>query len=298
MTLVEGPGLASRRVCALLTCFNRRDKTLTALSALRASFLHAGVEPYAVLVDDASHDGTAVAVRERFPWVLVLESPGDLYWCRGMHLAFAEALKRGADFYLWLNDDTFLEEDALRRLMHCHDEVHAREGRPLIVVGSTRDADSGALTYGGENRVSRWRPARFAKVAPPLAAQRVDTFDGNIVLVSAAAAARVGNLDAAFEHAMGDTDYGLRAARAGVPTWLAPGWHGRCPENPLTNTQFDASLPWSRRWRLMLGRKGLPPRSWWRFNRRHAGWLWPLSFAWPYARMWLLRLGLAAERRA
>lgn len=297
MSPPDGPH-TQRSVCALLTCFNRRDKTLACLAALRASEGIDAVRLHAVLVDDASRDGTVAAVREAQPWVDVIEADGDLFWCRGMHRAFSRALAQGHDHYLWLNDDTMLDPDALARLLACHDVLARREGEAVIVVGSTRDRDSGALTYGGELRRSGWQPLRY-RLAPPQAEPvRVCTFNGNVVLVSAAAAAVVGNLDPLYEHAMGDTDYGLRAGRLGVGCWLAPGTHGLCSHNPVTGTFADPALPWRRRWALMLGRKGLPPRSWWHFTRLHAGWWWPLLFAWPYLRMIGLRVGLARERRA
>jgi hypothetical protein len=48
---------------------------------------------------------------------------------------------------------------------------------------------------------------------------------------------------------------------------------------------MDSALPLSKRWRLMLGRKGLPWRSWWVITRRHAGIFWPVFFLWPYVRV-------------
>jgi GT2 family glycosyltransferase len=285
------PTLPARRsVCALLTCFDRREKTLACLAALEASAGVESCELHAVLVDDGSRDGSAAAVRERFPWVQVIEAEGDLYWCRGMHRAFGQAQAWDHDFYLWLNDDTLLDRDAVARLLACHDDLRARLGRPLIVAGSTRDGGSGKLTYGGESQASGWRRLRFALVAPQAEPVRVDTFNGNIVLVSAAAAAIVGNLDPTYEHAMGDTDYGLRAGRLGVPSWLATGTHGLCEHNSQAGTYRDHELPWRRRWTLMLGRKGLPPRSWWQFTRRHGGPLWPALLLWPYTRVIASRL--------
>jgi GT2 family glycosyltransferase len=161
----------------------------------------------------------------------------------------------------------------------------------VVIVGSTRDHDTGALTYGGELRRSGWQPLRYGLAMPQAEPLCVDTFNGNIVLVSAAAATVVGNLDPVYEHAMGDIDYGLRAGRLGVGCWLAPGTHGLCSHNPVTGTFVDPSLPWRKRWSLMLGRKGLPPRSWWHFTRLHTGWLWPVMFVWPYARMVGIRFG-------
>jgi len=283
-------------VCALLTCFNRRAQTLACLAALQAAGLPRPWQLHAVLVDDGSRDGTADAVRHRYPWVEVIDGSGELYWCRGMHLAYARALAQGHDHYLWLNDDTLLDADALARLLACHAALQRQRDYPLIIVGSTRDEAGGRITYGGRRRISAWRSLAFALVTPLDEPQRLDTFDGNIVLVSADAARALGNLDPAFEHAMGDTDYGLRAGRLGVECWLAPGTHGRCDDNPAAGTHADPTLPWRTRWRLMLGRRGLPLRSWWRFTRRHAGPLWPGYFLWPYLRLAAAGLRLRRAR--
>jgi GT2 family glycosyltransferase len=285
-------------VCALLTCFNRRDKTLACLRALAASRDVEQVVLRAVLVDDGSTDGTAQAVREAFPWVEVVRGDGSLFWCRGMHRAFETAQHTGFDHYLWLNDDTMLLPDALARLLAC--EVLLRQQRadaPVIVIGSTIDPVSGAHTYGGERHPSRLGPFRVERVAPALEAQRCDTLTGNIVLIPANAAQRVGNLDPIFEHAMGDTDYGLRARALGIELWAAPQVHGTCAHNPVAGTYLDESLPLATRWQRMLHRKGLPWRSWLTFTRRHMGLLWPLFFAWPYAKLWVGAPFAASRRR-
>lgn len=81
---------------------------------------------------------------------------------------------------------------------------------------------------------------------------------------------------------MGDTDYGLRARRAGFEVHVAPGYFGRCNHNAVQGGFVDRGLPWRRRWAHLVSAKGLPPRAWLRYTRRHAGWLWPAYFAWPY----------------
>lgn len=281
------PAIGPLRLCLVLSCFNRRELTLACLQAAEASAAQAGLHLHAVLMDDGSRDGTAEAVLQRFAWVDVLRGDGSLFWCRGMHTAMGHALTQAHDHYLWLNDDTLLQPDALAQLAETAQQLRDESKAPVIVVGSTQDPQSGRPSYGGRRRASRWRPTRFELVPPTPAPQRIDTFDGNIVWLSAEAARAVGNLDAAYEHAMGDTDYGLRAARAGVAVWLAPGFQGHCAENPAAGGFNDRSLPLRARWRAMRSRKGLPWRSWAHFTRRHAGWLWPIYFAWPYARLLL-----------
>lgn len=258
---------------------------MASLQALEASAASAGLTLHAVLMDDGSHDGSAEAVQHRFDWVDVLHGNGSLFWCRGMHTAMVHALAQAHDHYLWLNDDTLLQSDALAVLGATVERLRADAAAPIILAGSTLDPATHRATYGGRVRVSSWRPTRFELLAPTPVPQRIDTFDGNIVWLTAEAVCVAGNLDATFEHAMGDTDYGLRAARAGVAVWLAPGFQGQCAANAFAGGFNDPTMPLEARWRAVRSRKGLPWRSWLHFTRRHAGWLWPLYFVWPYLRV-------------
>lgn len=269
-------------VCILLTCFNRREKTLACFAAIQANVLPPYIELTAVVVDDGSTDGTAEAIAEKYPWVRVERFESNLYWCRGMHQAFKIAKQSSPDFYVWLNDDTMLQTDALARLIATEQHLRLTGGKPVVVVGSTIDENTGALTYGGGTRLSGLKRMRFTRIQPTDVAQRCDTMNGNLVLVSKEAAAVVGNLDPVFEHAMGDTDYALRANKLGVAVWAAPGIHGTCSNNAIVGTYMDSSLSFRRRWKLMMHRKGLPWRSWLALTRRHAGPAWFLYFVWPY----------------
>ncbi|MCW5635523.1 MAG: glycosyltransferase family 2 protein [Rubrivivax sp.] len=284
------------RIVAILTCFNRKPLTLACLEALAVTAAAAAVELEAIVVDDASPDGTAAAVRERFPWVQVLDGPGTLFWNRGMHLGYGLAMKREADHYLWLNDDTHLVPGALGSLIAQSAALQERTGGPVIVVGAAAERDSGRISYGGRVAASRLRPFNYHLVWNAREPVPCEAIEGNCVLIPRAVAERVGNLDPTFEHAMGDTDYGLRARALGIPAFVAAGVAGHCSPNPLGGTYFDASLPLRRRWQLIRSRKGLPVRSWLHFCRRHGGWGWPLHFAWPYTKVLLTGLRAAVAR--
>jgi GT2 family glycosyltransferase len=130
---------------------------------------------------------------------------------------------------------------------------------------------------------------RFDAVPPATDARRCETFNGNVVLISAEVARRVGPIDAAFTHSMGDLDYGLRAGRHGCEVWLAPGTVGTCTGNPPPARWKDGSLPLRTRLALVRGPKGLPPREWFVFTRRYGGVGWPLYWASPYVRTVLAR---------
>lgn len=268
-------------IVAVLTCFNRREQTLACLGALYSAAGSAGADVQPIVVDDGSTDGTAQAVREEFPNATVIDGDGQLYWARGMHVGLAQALQRKASHVLWLNDDVRLHQNAIAHLLFELQTLTQGLGRSPILVGATSDG-SGQLSYGGDVAAGRWRRFRYTRVGGEDQALRCDAMNGNCVLMEMAVARSLGNIDPVFEHAMGDTDYALRAGAAGVPVYVASGYVGLCSTNPVAGSFSDTSLPLRRRWRLMLHRKGLPWRSWLHFTRRHGGWLWPAYFAWPY----------------
>jgi GT2 family glycosyltransferase len=281
-------------LAVLMTCFNRSETTLKCLDALHVAVAQTQLRADIFLVDDASTDGTAARVREAYPTVQVLRG-GDLYWARGMHLAFKTALSQGYDYYLWLNDDTLINAQALSQMVASENRVRGKSAASII-VGSTADAH-GQLSYGGETQVKRWCPIyKLHRVIPGTDVQPIDTMNGNIVLINAAAAQLVGNIDPAFEHAMGDIDYGFRAKGLGVGLWLAPGIQGLCSGNSIQGTYQDKSLALTQRLRLIMNRKSLPWRSWLLLTYRHGSWIWPALFVWPYAR--LLFSGCAAAVRS
>lgn len=272
----------SLRIAVLLTCFNRRELTIHCLQRLFNTSSAGKFTLQAYLVDDGSTDNTAEAVGTLFDNVKVEVSRDNLFWCRGMNRAFEMARTDDPDYYFWLNDDSILAEGAIERLVATAEGIARSHNGKCIVVGSTVDAKTGVLTYGGCNRLGGLRKMRFHRITPSEALQRCDTMNGNIVLISRAAALQVGNLDPVFEHAMGDIDYGLRANKLGIPVWLAPGIYGTCSNNPVHGTYMDTTLPLSRRWELMMQRKGLPWRSWLALTNRHAGPAWPMYFIFPY----------------
>lgn len=280
------------RVGVALACHNRREKTRACLEALflAADRIRESAALEIIITDDASTDGTAAMLREQFPRVEVIAGSGELFWAGGMRLAFGRLLERGLDHYLWLNDDTVLFPDALETLLATHRAMVATTGRAGVVVGSTCD-DSGRVTYGGlRRRAGRLGALGFERIAPATQSQPCDTHNGNVVLVSAQAAACLGNLDAGFTHGMADMDYGLRAVAAGVPVFVAPGFAGRCIiDHTVEGSYKDPSLPLARRWRLLTSPKGLPVDAWWLMCRRHAGVFWPIHFAWPYVSTLLAR---------
>ena len=83
-----------KTIAVLLTCHNRKDKTLLCLKALYdQEGLNSDYLIEVFLVDDASTDGTAAAIKDKFPLVNIIQGNGYLFWNQGMRLAWKTATK-------------------------------------------------------------------------------------------------------------------------------------------------------------------------------------------------------------
>lgn len=274
------PNDLQKTIAVLITCYNRRETTLTCLARLYEQPLPENVSVRTFLVDDGCSDGTGDAVRSAYPQVHIIQGDGTLFWCNGMRLAWEIAAKIQPAAYVWLNDDVILAPKAIHTLVHTWQAAEKDVSPPVIVVGSCQDPETGALTYGGQRRLGP-HPGRVAVIPPTDNPQPCDTFNGNLVLVSSRAHTRVGNMRS-FHHAMGDTDYGYRALQCGCRLLLAPGFLGACEANQKEDIKMRRDL--SRIERLKILKKRLPPIDWWRLLAAHAGWRAPIYWPGPYIR--------------
>jgi len=274
------PTSGGTRVAAVMAAYNRRELTLACLRSLGAQQVP-GVALDVFVLDDASSDGTSEAVAEQFPEVTVLRGDGELYGNGGMRRAVAAAIAGDYDCYLWMNDETSLDDGGLAVLLDTLRQLRERGEEAVIVAGSTRHPDTGELTYGGVVHPYRWRPLRAELVEPGDAPRPCDATNGNATLISRAVVQRIGNIDPAFVQQLGDFDYGLRARAAGCSVWVAPGTVGTCASHPKRRTDEQ---PLGEELRRIWSLKQLKPGPWAVHSRRWAGRLWPLYWLSPYVR--------------
>jgi GT2 family glycosyltransferase len=268
------------QLAVLITCYNRRNQTLDALKALYNQSIKFNV----YLVDDGSSDGTSKAVQELYPEVNIIQGNGNLFWVGGMRLAFVEALQHDYEYYLWLNDDTILEQDTIERLLMVYKDLCKNNYPNSIIVGSTKDMVSGKPTYGGAIKSTKWYSNKYEFLQPSSNLQECDTMFGNCILIPKEVARKVGNIDKAFIHSLGDLDYGLRARKLGCSIWVAPGYVGTCSKNSIRNSWVDTDLSLLERLKKALSTKAFPPKPWAIFCIRHSGFFWFVFWLLPYIR--------------
>lgn len=205
------------QIAILLTCHNRKNVTVRCLSRLRQ--INSGVDVYCV--DDASTDGTADSIRDNFPNIVLIQGDGNLFWCRGMNLAWKTArLKKDYDFYVWLNDDLLLFENAFDELLECSKINNHR----AIIGGIIQGIESGKAIYGGFNE-------NHQILCPNGLMQNIHNLNGNFVIIPKYVFNKLGFFDDYYHHDIGDVDYGLMAKESGIPVLTSRCFIGSTEEN-------------------------------------------------------------------
>ena len=160
-----------------------------------------------VIVDNASPDGTAAAVRARWPMMRVVEAGGNLGFAAANNIGIRAS--RG-DLVLLLNPDTAVTTGAVDRI------VEALEARPDAAAAGPRlvDADGHAeLSFGpmigplAEFRQKRRQRDRAYVEAATRTPADVDWVSGACLLVRRADAEAVGLLDERYFMYTEDVDF-------------------------------------------------------------------------------------------
>ena len=122
-----GPGSA----CAVVLTYNRKHLLESCLTAVRAQ---TRALDEILVVDNASTDGTAAMVRERFPGVSVLRIERNEGAAAGFSDGIAEAHARGHGWLWLLDDDCLPDPDALAALLDGAARAPEAPGVPAPVL--------------------------------------------------------------------------------------------------------------------------------------------------------------------
>jgi rhamnopyranosyl-N-acetylglucosaminyl-diphospho-decaprenol beta-1,3/1,4-galactofuranosyltransferase len=117
------------RVTAVVVTYNRRELLLEALAAVHGQSRPADA---VIVVDNASADGTATAVRSQFPGVQLAELARNWGGAGGFAYGIWMALAGDADLLWLMDDDTVPEPDALHALLAARDAYPGRQ--PALVA--------------------------------------------------------------------------------------------------------------------------------------------------------------------
>lgn len=192
---------------------NRRDETVACLASLHQSTYG---NHQVLVLDNASTDGSVEAIRTAFPEVELLALEENRGYAGNNNVGIAAALEKGADWIFVLNEDTVVDSHCLERM------VTAGQSEPRTgIVGPTvyHHDEPDVIQSAGMLLDRFWVPhhhranERDEGQLQPLA--DVDCISGCALLIRRDVVQEIGALDERFFYYWEETEWCLRALRAG-----------------------------------------------------------------------------------
>lgn len=268
-----------KKVLALATCYNRKEKTLKAINSLVSG--NKDIDFSFIICDDNSSDGTYEEL-QKINNVEVIKGNGSLYWCGGMRKAIETALnkKENYDYCLWFNDDVDFYSHSIEELVSKDSEC--------VWVGPTCDSN-GTLSYGGVIKTSSWRPKYKTIIGNDSQRTICDSFNANCVLIPWNIFKKSGNMDPVYTHQFGDYDYGFNLTKNGVQIRVSDEYVGVCNTNNSDGTFNDTELSVIERLeRKKKPKGGLPFNEYFHFLNKNYSFFTAVVFSTtPYIRILL-----------
>jgi GT2 family glycosyltransferase len=183
-----------------------------------------------VLVDNGSVDSSARNLAQEFPEVRLIRNEKNLGFTGGNNVGMRDALTRGTDYLLLLNNDTIVAPNFLTELVRVA-ESDDRIGMVNPKIYYFEPADK--IWYAGGKYI-RWKtfPIHFGLRQSDDGSydqtQEVSFATGCALLVRAEAARKIGLLDEIFFLSYEDVDWSVRALNAGYKAMYVPAavvWH-------------------------------------------------------------------------
>lgn len=248
-------------VCVVLN-WNGADMTIECLQSLLACGL---TEEAVLVVDNASTDGSPEKIRGRFPAVRVIENSENLGWSGGNNIGIEAALADGADCVFLLNNDTVLDPRAVEVLLEAAvSDPGAGMFSPKVLnyyrkdefdfAGGRINWRDGRTYHRGKGEKDRGQYDR---------PEEMETLYGCALMVRREVIERIGLIDPGYFAYYEDTDWCVRARKAGFRLLYIPGsrvWHKISATNRVQECAPMPAYYLSRNRLIFLGRnRGTSP---------------------------------------
>jgi GT2 family glycosyltransferase len=208
------------RVSIVIVTFNSREDIEVCLASLAQH--RPAVDHEVVIVDNASTDGTAAFVRERWPSARVIEAGGNLGFARANNVGFRHTF---GELVLLLNPDTRIRPGAIDALIAVLDTRRdaAIAGPRLVDAHGRLEVSFGSmLTPLVELRRKALAAAHAFAAARIRDVREVDWVSGACLLVRRADADAVGLMDERFFMYTEDVDFCAAVRARGRKVLFAP----------------------------------------------------------------------------
>lgn len=258
-------------VAIIIVSYNVRDLLRRCLQSIKNSCRNTALRCQTIVVDNASHDGSAEMALHEFPDARVIALDQNVGFAGGNNVGLREVLEHGPRYVLLLNPDTEIVGDALRELARYMDEhpdvvvagPQLRYGDGSLQSSRRRFPTIGAL-FWESTLLEQWWPRnpwawRYHMLDQPNEnVQRVDWLVGAALLVRRSAIKRAGLLDEQFFMYSEELEWQHRLSAVGsiayVPRAVITHYEGRSSEQNLARRHISFSRSKLRYARMRFGR--------------------------------------------
>ena len=109
------------------------------------SLKHSSVLLKTIVIDNGSDDGTQEYIKTQFPEVNFIQSESNLGFGKANNIAIEKAYKEGADFFYLMNQDAWLYEDSIEKLLDVYNLYPNKEEigiiSPMQIDGTEKKLD-------------------------------------------------------------------------------------------------------------------------------------------------------------
>lgn len=262
-------------VAICIVNWNGKQDCLECLASVDA-LVHPNTQLSVIVVDNGSTDGSAAAIKNKFPDTVIIELKENTGFTGGNNAGIKHAIRHNADFIWLLNNDTTVDKNALVELLNAaktsgagvlgskiyfskgrefhHDRYTDKErGKIIWFAGGLIDWQNMYASHRGVDEVDH---GQFDRI------EQTPFVTGCSMFIKRQVFEAIGILDDLYFAYLEDLDFCLKALRAGFSLWYVPQslvWHKNAGSTSRPGNEFHEY--YFTRNRLLVGIRFAPLRT-------------------------------------
>ncbi len=190
------------KVFTIIVTYNGMEWIERCLNSLRVST----VQTHVIVIDNLSSDETANFIQQNFKEVDLIRSKINLGFGKGNNIGLKKALEENADYVFLLNQDAWVQPDAIKNLIEVH-KTNKEYGvlSPAHLNGTEKELETKFAEYAGPENTNGLLSDLFTQQLKPV--YTTNFVNAAAWLISKDCLLKVGGFNPLFPHYGEDEDY-------------------------------------------------------------------------------------------